>query len=99
MHREDQSASWKQLPLAFNPNANPESTSALRLAYAQLKLSRQLTFEQAMSDRAIAIGIRHLADAIARRRFLAAAGKSIGMGAELTFRPDAGPSVIENGGG
>ena len=68
MHRHNQSGSWRQLPLAFNPNANPESTSVLRAAYSQLALSRRLTFEQVMTDRALAIGIRHLAEVIARRR-------------------------------
>jgi hypothetical protein len=45
----------------------PASESSLREAYARLELSRFLTFEQAMSDPAYAIGIRNLADAIARR--------------------------------
>lgn len=42
--------------------------SALRAAYVRLQLSARLSFEQVMSDPAYAIGIRNLADAIARRR-------------------------------
>lgn len=68
MHRYHPSGSWKQLPLAFNLMANPESASVLRMAYRQLELSRRLTFEQVMSNRALAIGVRNLAAAIARRR-------------------------------
>jgi hypothetical protein len=67
MRRHHQAGSWEQLPLAFNPITNPEITSVLRVAYSRLKLSRRLSFEQVMSDRALAIGIRHLADAIAQR--------------------------------
>lgn len=68
MHHHNHSGSWKQLPLAFDPNADLESTSVLRTAYSRLKLARRLTFEQVMTDRALAIGVLHLADAIARRQ-------------------------------
>jgi hypothetical protein len=67
MHRHNQSGSRKQLPLAFDLMASPESTPVLRMAYRRLELSRRLTFEQVMSNRALAIGVRNLADAIARR--------------------------------
>ena len=46
---------------------SPGSEAALQAAYVRLELSRFLTFEQAMSEPAYAIGIRNLADAIARR--------------------------------
>ncbi len=67
MRRHTQSGSDKQIPLALNLMAGPESISVLRTAYTRLELSRHLTFEQAMSNRAYAIGVRNLADAIARR--------------------------------
>lgn len=67
MHRHTQSGSGKQIPLAFNPMANPENSSALRTAYRRLELSRYLSYEQAMSNPTYAIGVRNLADAIARR--------------------------------
>ena len=75
MHRHNHYGSWEQLPLAFNLNADSESMSVLRAAYSRLELSRRLTFEQVMTDRALAIGIRHLADAIARRRSSGNPGK------------------------
>jgi hypothetical protein len=67
MRRHTQSGSGKQIPLAFNLMASPESTSVLRTAYTRLELSQHLTFEQVMSDRLYAIGVRNLADAIVRR--------------------------------
>jgi hypothetical protein len=67
MRHHTQSGSGKQIPLAFNPMASLDSKSVLRTAYTRLKLSRRLSFEQAMSNRACAIGVRNLADAIARR--------------------------------
>jgi hypothetical protein len=67
MHRHAQQLSGKQIPLNLEPTANPASESALRAAYKRMKLSRYLGFEQVMSNRALAIGIRNLADAIARR--------------------------------
>ena len=73
MRRHTQSGSAKQIPLALNLMAGPESTSVLQTAYRRLELSRHLTFEQAMSNRVYAIGVRNLADAIARR---AACGNS-----------------------
>lgn len=67
MRHRTQSGSAKQIPLAFNPMASLDSASALRTAYTRLELSRRLSFEQVMSNRAYAIGVRNLADAIARR--------------------------------
>jgi hypothetical protein len=67
MRRHAQSGSDKQIPLALHLLAGPESTSVLRTAYTRLELSRRLTFEQVMSNRAYAIGVRNLADAIVRR--------------------------------
>ena len=67
MRRHAQFGSDKQIPLALNLMAGPESTWVLRMAYTRLELSRRLTFEQVMSNRACAIGVRNLADAIVRR--------------------------------
>jgi len=67
MRHRIQSVSGKQIPLAFNPAASLDSKAVLHLAYTRLQLSRRLSFEQVMSNRACAIGVRNLADAIARR--------------------------------
>ena len=67
MRHDTQSGSGKQIPLAFNPMAGLDSTSVLRSAYTRLELSRRFSFEQVMSNRAFAIGVRNLADAMARR--------------------------------
>lgn len=67
MRQRTQSGSAKQIPLAFIPMASLDSTAVLRKAYTRLELSRRLSFEQAMSNRAYAIGVRNLADAMARR--------------------------------
>jgi hypothetical protein len=67
MRHRIQSGSAKQIPLAFNPMAGVDSMSVLRTAYTRLELSRRLSFEQVMSNRAYAIGVRNLADAMARR--------------------------------
>ena len=67
MRRHTRSGSDKQIPLALNLMAGPESTRVLRTAYTRLELSRRLTFEQVMSNRAYAIGVRNLADAMVRR--------------------------------
>lgn len=67
MRRHTQPDLGKQIPLAFNLMPNPEAESILRTAYGRLELSRRLSFEQAMADRIYAIGVRNLADAIARR--------------------------------
>lgn len=67
MHRHIRSGSGKQIPLALNLMANPESKSVLHTAYRRLELSRHLSFEQVMSNRVYAIGLRNLADAIVRR--------------------------------
>jgi hypothetical protein len=55
-----------QLPLALESAAS-DAEAALRAAYRRLAISRSLSYEQAMSDRAYEIGIRNLAEAIARR--------------------------------
>jgi hypothetical protein len=68
MRRYTQFVSGKQLPLALGLMEIPASKSALLKAYRRLEFSRRLSFEQVMSDPAYAIGVRNLADAIARRR-------------------------------
>ena len=60
--------SGKQIPLALDLMADPESEPALRAAYRRLELSNHLSFEQIMSVRAQAIVVRNLAEAIVRRR-------------------------------
>ena len=67
MRHRTQSGSAKQIPLAFIPMVGFDSNSVLRSAYTRLELSRRLSFEQVMSNRAYAIGVRNLADAMARR--------------------------------
>jgi hypothetical protein len=76
MHRHAQHVSEKQIPLNLEPTANPAGESALRAAYKRLELLRCLTFEEVMSNRALAIGIRNLADAIARRGTAASTTKA-----------------------
>ena len=68
MRRQIQSAARKQIPLAFSLAPGSECTSILRSAYDRLELSRRLSFEQVMSNRVFAIGVRNLADAIVHRR-------------------------------
>ena len=68
MHRHAQSASAKQIPLDLDQRVQLARESALRAAYVRLRLSARLSFEQVMADPAYAIGIRNLADAMARRR-------------------------------
>ena len=65
--RSSGNAASRQLPLAFEAVAPPGTESALRAAYRRLAISRRLSYEQAMSQRAYEIGIRNLAEAIARR--------------------------------
>jgi hypothetical protein len=77
MHHHTQSGSGKQIPLAFNSMGTLDSASVLHTAYTRLELSRRLSFEQVMSNRAYAIGVRNLADAIARRRLVETRAKSI----------------------
>jgi hypothetical protein len=67
MRYRTQSGSAKQIPLALYPMAGLDSSLVLRSAYTRLQLSRRLSFEQAMSNRAYAIGVRNLADAMTRR--------------------------------
>lgn len=105
MHRHTQSGSGKQIPLAFDLMANPESESVLRAAYRRLELSRHLSFEQVMSDRAYAVGVRNLADAIARRGASGNSAKSTTttnaiakeMGPLLELRPEISYSGVEKG--
>ena len=68
MHHRTQSGTAKQIPLALYPMAVADTASVLRSAYTRLELSRRLSFEQAMANRACAIGVRNLADAMERRR-------------------------------
>jgi len=56
------------MPLPLSPaKTDPTSESALRAAFKQLPISRDMSFEQAMADAAIAIGIRNVAAASARK--------------------------------
>lgn len=57
-----------QMPLALEHVDSLQAESALRSEYRRMRLSRRLTFEQVMSDTALAICIRNLAEAAARRR-------------------------------
>lgn len=57
-----------QLPLALDPPDGPQSESALRIQYRRMQISHRMTFAQAMSDIAIAICIRNLAEAATRRQ-------------------------------
>ena len=52
MRHRTQSGSAKQIPLAFIPMVGFDSNSVLRSAYTRLELSRRLSFEQVMSNRA-----------------------------------------------
>jgi len=67
MHRQAQQISATQIPLDLEPMTAASAESALRDAYERLQLSRNFSFEQVMSAPAYAIGIRNLAEAIARR--------------------------------
>jgi len=91
MHHHAQSGSGKQIPLAFNPMGTLDSPSVLHTAYTRLELSRRLSFEQVMSNRAYAIGVRNLADAIARRRLVETRAKSIA--ADRVAAKNAAPST------
>jgi hypothetical protein len=66
MFRRAQHDSQTQYPLAFDSGLLHVSHSPLRVAYERLRLSHQLTFEQAMSIPPCAIGIRNLAVAMIR---------------------------------
>ncbi len=67
MPRHGKYTSVMQIPLELEPLANPTQGSTLRAAFKRLEISRSLTLEQAMHDTAYAIGIRNLAEAMARR--------------------------------
>jgi len=73
MQRYAQRASAQQIPLDLDPADQSARDSALRAAYVRLRLSARFSFEQVMSDPAYAIGIRNLADAMARRQSAVAA--------------------------
>ena len=67
MQRHAEHVSRRQTQISFDLMEQPMSASPLRVAYARLELSRNLSFEQAMANPVYAIGIRNLADAMARR--------------------------------
>jgi len=67
MPRHGQYASVMQIPLELDPPTSPTQESTLRAAFSRLEISRSLTLDQAMHDTAYAIGIRNLAEAMARR--------------------------------
>jgi hypothetical protein len=56
-----------QIPLALEPVDSPQPESAFRSEYLRMQISRRLTFEQVMADTALAICVRNLAEARARR--------------------------------
>jgi hypothetical protein len=56
------------MTLSLSPvQIDPTSESALRIAFKRMTISRQMSFEEAMADTAIAIGIRNMAAAAARK--------------------------------
>lgn len=67
MQRQAQQLFAKQIPLDLEPMTAVSAESALRDAFERLQLSRNFSFEQVMSAPACAIGLRNLAEAIARR--------------------------------
>jgi len=67
MHRQAQQLCERQIPLDLEPIPVASAESALRDAFERLQLSRNFSFEQVMSTPACAIGLRNLAEAIARR--------------------------------
>jgi hypothetical protein len=57
-----------QLSLDVGPiRLNPEAEAFLKTAFAQSRLSERMSFEEAMDNRAIALCVRNVAHAIARR--------------------------------
>lgn len=56
-----------QIPLALEPAIGPQSETALRSVYLKMQISTRLTFEQVMSDAALAICVRNCARAGAGR--------------------------------
>jgi hypothetical protein len=65
-NRADPSADQMTLPLSPTP-IDPASESALRAAFKRLALARRMSFEEAIARPALAIGIRNLAEASAKR--------------------------------
>jgi hypothetical protein len=93
MRHRTQSGFGKQIPLAFNPMASVDGKAILRSAYTRLELSRRLSFEQVMSNRAYAIGVRNLADAMARRRTSGISRKSNSGANAVAENMDPGPDL------
>ena len=69
MRHRTQSGSAKQIPLALIPMVGFDSNSVLRSAYTRLELSRRLSFEQVMSNRAYAIARRGTCTSSVKNRF------------------------------
>ena len=67
MARKALSSAARQIPLPLDPSEGPQPESALRREYQRMQISRRLTFEQVMANSALAICIRNLAEAAARR--------------------------------
>lgn len=61
MVRLDQTANDLQIPLPLETEDQPRAEGALRRAYRGLQISRRVSFEEAMSDTALAICLRNLA--------------------------------------
>ena len=57
-----------QLPLGLGTGSDVDGEARLRTAFGRLDISRRMSYEQAMADRACAIGIRNFAEAVERRR-------------------------------
>ena len=87
MRHHAQSGSAKQIPLAFSLMGSPAPKSVLHAAYERLELSRRLSFEQVMANRVYAIGVRNLADAIARRGKPSALTPLVASNARMIHEP------------
>lgn len=62
------SANASQLDLLMDtPELDPSSDAALRAAFATLRCADTMTFEHAMANSALAIGIRNCAEELVRR--------------------------------
>jgi hypothetical protein len=46
---------------------DPTTESALRAAFKRMPIAKRMSFEQAIANPAIAIGIRNLAEALAKK--------------------------------
>jgi hypothetical protein len=67
MPRLGRAAPFGQMSLGLELEADACSEAALRAVYRRLELSRRKTFEQALSSRAFAIGVRNVAGVLVRR--------------------------------